>query len=395
MAGGGDVVDVPSGSSIRITTAMLDNILRNGEENPSAVGQEDEGEQKLQRVRLSYTPTFQRFRAKTRTFTQQYSHMYTNRLRLMRPMLEASAQAKWGTGGMAPTLCKKVIDLVDGAGTVMVVGTLFKDMPLRPSLLDEYRDEAALQGALQPAAGPNTNYVSGEDTLVLEDESGRVSLAGPSLAVGEFVTGLVVAVKGHVEGGVLTVADVCVAGLPSQEEGPEEGAAVEVEGEGGGGNPRYVLLASGFKLNEKSDLLPLQMLIEYVQGHVGSDAHKRDVVSRIGRLIVAGDLLAPFDDSLLREKHMTAKQQEDFALPFKHLDLVLTQLASAVPMDVMPGADDPSNSTLPQQPIHPCLLPHAARYASSFHTVPNPYEAWIGGDRLFLGGSGQVPEDMA
>lgn len=146
MAGGSDVVDVPSGSSIRITTAMLDNILRNGEENPSAVGQEDEGEQKLQRVRLSYTPTFQRFRAKTRTFTQQYSHMYTNRLRLMRPMLEASAQAKWGTGGVAPTLCKKVIDLVDGAGTVMVVGTLFKDMPLRPSLLDEYRDEAALQG---------------------------------------------------------------------------------------------------------------------------------------------------------------------------------------------------------------------------------------------------------
>eukprot|EP00624_Nannochloropsis_granulata_P006501 evm.model.NODE_48769_length_6214_cov_25.744610.1 len=147
MAGGGDVVDVPSGNSSITTDAMVDNILRNGEENPPAtVGQEGEGEQKLQRVRLAYTPTFQRFRAKTRTFTQQYSHMYTNRLRLMRPMLEAAALAKWGTGGTAPTLCKKVIDLVDGAGTVMVVGTLFKDMPLRPSLLDEYRDEAALQG---------------------------------------------------------------------------------------------------------------------------------------------------------------------------------------------------------------------------------------------------------
>jgi len=155
MAGGGDVVvDVPSSSSSSssITTdAMLDNILRNGEEDPSAaVGQE--GGLKLQRVRLAYTPTFQRFRAKARTFTQQYSHMYTNRLRLMRPMLEAAALAKWGEGGgggeggTTPTLCKKVIDLVDGAGTVMVVGTLFKDMPLRPSLLDEYRDEAALQG---------------------------------------------------------------------------------------------------------------------------------------------------------------------------------------------------------------------------------------------------------
>ena len=70
-----------------------------------------------------------------------------------------------------------------------------------------------------------------------------------------------------------------------------------------------------------------------------------------------------------------------------HLFLPPQQLASAVPMDVMPGADDPSNYTLPQQvrllsappslppslpsalqffppsqPIHPCLLPHAARY---------------------------------
>ena len=145
-------MDMPSSSSSSITTdAMLDNILRNGEEDPSAaVGQGGEGGQKLQRVRLAYTPTFQRFRAKARTFTQQYSHMYTNRLRLMRPMLEAAALAKWGEGGgeggTTPTLCKKVIDLVDGAGTVMVVGTLFKDMPLRPSLLDEYRDEAALQG---------------------------------------------------------------------------------------------------------------------------------------------------------------------------------------------------------------------------------------------------------
>ena len=181
-------------------------------------------------------------------------------------------------------------------------------------------------GALQPAAGPNTNYVSAEDTLVLEDESGRVNLTGPSFPVGEFVTGLVVAVKGHVEGGAFIVADVCVAGLPPQEEGPGERGAMEVDGEGEGGKPRYVLLASGecfeeregkvaggreggkkgrreggrgtttflffpqpfsnppnlfsstgFKLSETSDLLPLQMLIDYVQGHVGSETHKRDV----------------------------------------------------------------------------------------------------------------------
>ncbi|EWM27299.1 dna polymerase delta small subunit [Nannochloropsis gaditana] len=90
---------------------------------------------------------------------------------------------------------------------------------------------------------------------------------------------------------------------------------------------------------------------------------------------------------------MTSKQQEEFALPFKHVDLVLAQLASAVPVDVMPGADDPSNHTLPQQPIHPCILPHASRY-TSFKTVPNPHEAWLQ-RRLFLGNAGQIPADLA
>ena len=54
----------------------------------------------------------------------------------------------------------------------------------------------------------------------------------------------------------------------------------------------------------------------------------------------------------------------------------------------MPGAEDPCNFTLPQQPFHRCLVPRASRY-SSFRVVTNPYEAFIGG-RLVLGGSGQV-----
>ena len=45
------------------------------------------------------------------------------------------------------------------------------------------------------------------------------------------------------------VEDVCVAGLPPQEKGPEGGSegGMEVEGEEGEGTeePRYVLLASG------------------------------------------------------------------------------------------------------------------------------------------------------
>lgn len=59
----------------------------------------------------------------------------------------------------------------------------------------------------------------------------------------------------------------------------------------------------------------------------------------------------------------------------------------------MPGESDPSNYTMPQQPLHPCLTPLTTRY-SSVRSVPNPYEAEVGGVR-FLGSSGQPAADIA
>ena len=40
----------------------------------------------------------------------------------------------------------------------------------------------------------------------------------------------------------------------------------------------------------------------------------------------------------------------------------LTQLAGAMPVDLMPGATDPANHSLPQQPLHHCLFPGAAAF---------------------------------
>jgi hypothetical protein len=42
-------------------------------------------------------------------------------------------------------VCEQILDLEDGQ-RVVIIGTVFKDMPLRPSVLDEFRDEATLQG---------------------------------------------------------------------------------------------------------------------------------------------------------------------------------------------------------------------------------------------------------
>lgn len=71
----------------------------------------------------------------------------------------------------------------------------------------------------------------------------------------------------------------------------------------------------------------------------------------------------------------------------------LAELAAAVPVDVMPGAGDPANYTLPQQPLHRCLLPGAAAY-SSLHRAPNPHDFSVDG-MAFLGTSGQNVDDVA
>lgn len=46
------------------------------------------------------------------------------------------------------------------------------------------------------------------------------------------------------------------------------------------------------------------------------------------------------------------------------MDVVLSQLAAAMPVDVMPGPSDPTNHSLPQQPLHGCLFPGSGGFAT-------------------------------
>lgn len=41
----------------------------------------------------------------------------------------------------------------------------------------------------------------------------------------------------------------------------------------------------------------------------------------------------------------------------RDMDMIMTELAAALPLDIMPGPDDPANVSLPQQPLHQCLFP--------------------------------------
>jgi DNA polymerase delta subunit 2 len=118
---------------------------------------------------ISYMPIVsQRFIVKDKNFERQYSHVYVKRLVALKPAVETAARKKWGRVPPPPvslsftrlvvlnivvSLCgyvmvisggvqlqEKLVDLRAGDERVCV-GTIIKDMKLKPSVLDEYADE--------------------------------------------------------------------------------------------------------------------------------------------------------------------------------------------------------------------------------------------------------------
>ncbi|CAI7732587.1 unnamed protein product [Closterium sp. NIES-54] len=174
--------------------------------------------------------------------SQQFASLYFSRLATLRPVLLAAARQKW------PHLpVSSVLDLAD-KGECVVVGTLYKHMKLKPSILQDYGRERSSAPLVAVGGG---SLVGEDDSTVLEDERGRVKLVGDAFLPAAWVTGVVVAVRGCEDSkGNFRVIEVLEPGMPLQDTFSAASANMAAAAnQASPPPPRYVAFVSGLHLS--------------------------------------------------------------------------------------------------------------------------------------------------
>lgn len=124
-----------------------------------------------ERVSLNYENLSTKYIIKNRDYSKQYCKIYLVRLEKMSDIFEDVIQNKWKD----KYKCCKLHKLSDEnkGEKYIVIGTLFKDQKLKPSVLKRLSE--ANQLVPQPVY---THFTHESDTLYVEDELQRYQLTG-------------------------------------------------------------------------------------------------------------------------------------------------------------------------------------------------------------------------
>ncbi|KAG8159037.1 hypothetical protein KVR01_011480 [Diaporthe batatas] len=387
----------------------------------------------LERAKSAYKPLDTFKLEKGRSYQQQYADTYFLRLTKIKPAVEQVAEAAWGgtvIGGETAKKADRVLDVRQGE-LCWVAGTVYMDMSLKPNILDDVSKDKWISAPT--TVGKYFDGVDDADTIMLEDDSGRIRLTGDILKSVMLVTGCIIAVVGTENAsGDFEVLDVKFADLPPQPErwalselpqndanGPaakgKKAAArsedVEMtDASAPGGSSSKIAIVSGlnFDGNDTSYAFELNLLLEYLLGQA-LDPSAQAEISHISRLIIAGNSIAAanprFGESAGEKKAAQKKYGYDAssynALPSTLLDRFLAALLRTMPVTVLPAEHDPANASYPQQPIHTAMFPKSRPYAAAPNSkqkgwldlVTNPWEGEVDGWRL-LGTGGQNVDDL-
>lgn len=280
------------------------------------------------------------------------------------------------------------------------------------------------------APPPRRTYADPSDPsltqIMLEDESGRVRLAGTFLSSTQLATGAIVAALGtENSNGDFEVIDIKVPDLPPQ---PQRWERDEAETKQNGKEAAAmehgkIAFVSGLGITgTSSDTLALELLTDYLLGYTGFSGNEENSpstnASKITRLVIAGNSLGASvttevasagSDAAAKKKAAPKKYGYDAsaynASPITQLDNFLAEILPSIPVTLMPGDQDPANFSLPQQGIHRAMFPQARAYCAPppsgddkpepgwFDSVTNPWEGDVEGWRVW-GCSGQNVDDV-
>jgi DNA polymerase delta subunit 2 len=434
-----------------------------------------------------------------KVYQNQYKDIYMCRLHALRPqLLKTVGRIMMSEEGAPVPIHQRIIDAHPGVECV-VVGTLYKDMPLKPCILDEYDDNP---DAASLSAAVRGNFCGPDDAVVLEDDNGRIQLAltahtpvysgataaagaaradtaasvfPSSVSVETLVSGLLVAVHGtETETGEFAVKRIFfpdvtppVAGaalsahatttsvvtVAPRLSGPVRAAAAAApaamtDADAGADactgestaaataaapsqlataaalpTDTYVAFISHLSLTGDTSsttvaapspvsatvpastpapvrssparaALLRDIACDYLLGLAGGPADAA-CVSRVAHVVVAGDTFEakppPLPAHELYRSATAAAQALEaerarVADSIAAVDAFATRLAASVPVTFVAGANDPTNATLPQQPLHPCLFASAATF-TTFATATNPALLAIGAPSIGSTGS--------
>lgn len=117
----------------------------------------------MERIHLPVaTDSNDRFKLISKTYSQQYSHLYLLRLKALRERIRCRAASKWGK---SLPVEEKIIDaeINQHGDECVLIGTLYKNLMLRSSVLDEFKDNLGLSGA---TINPMNNLSSSVSSIV-------------------------------------------------------------------------------------------------------------------------------------------------------------------------------------------------------------------------------------
>lgn len=230
-------------------------------------------------------------------------------------------------------------------------------------------------------------YIHTSDILRLQDKNESVVLTG-EIDVACHITGVMVAVYGHESenGNKFVVEDFTYAQPAPQKpfiEGRED---------------KYICLISDLGLSLKMDdklQCAKENLEEFLSGSSGESGTEKS--RKIVRVIIAGNCISETAREEEREFELLNvdggddewnRKETAYTLEsLKMVDQFLKTLGTFVAVDVMPGPNDATSILMPQQPLHPCLIPESSKL-TAIKGVTNPYSASFDGV-VVLGSAGQ------